>query len=652
MDDQRGKPAGTVGRRGFLKGAAIGGVSAVALPLASVEAAPPPPVEPNPADPRPARPVPDPDAAVHRPDEEKYESSGGDYIVDVMRSLGIEYFAATPGNTFLGVHEAVVNYGMLTEPKLDFISTLHEEASVAMAHGYAKIEGKPMACMMHTAVGLQHASMAIYNAWADRVPVFMMMGHSFDTTTRGFATNWHHAALDGAAMVRDFTKWDDTPANLRAFGESAVRAYKFSMTPPFGPTLISVDTVMQEQPIPGGTPPPIPHFPKFSAPTGEPGAVREAAAMLVAAENPVIFADRYARTPAGIGLLVELAELLQAGVVAGNGRMNFPWRHPLNQTQRQARLIRQADVLLELEPIDPTAATMTTDAAGAMHPLMKPGTKRISISSVDLYMKSNYQDFMRYASDVDLSIPADAEATMPMLIAEVKRQLRAEQRAAIEKRGQAHAAAHAEDFEESRKAAVYGWDSSPISMPRLCMELYDQIKDDDWSLVSNSNFQSRWPQRLWSADKSYQYIGSQGGGGVGYMAPAGLGAALANRKYGRLSVCICGDGDLMMGPGILWTAAHEKIPILYIVHNNRAYHEEVMQLLKVANRRNRGFGRAGIGTEITNPNIDYASVARGLGVYSEGPIEKPSDLRGALHRALAVVRRGEPALLDVVSQGR
>jgi thiamine pyrophosphate-dependent acetolactate synthase large subunit-like protein len=204
----------------------------------------------------------------------------------------------------------------------------------------------------------------------------------------------------------------------------------------------------------------------------------------------------------------------------------------------------------------------------------------------------------------------------------------------------------------SKYNATFGWDSSPVSMPRLCQELYNVIKNEDWSLVSASAFQSYWPQQLWHADKHYQYIGHQGAYGIGYMSPAGLGAALANQKHGRLSVSIVGDGDLMFGPGILWTAAHERIPLLYIVHNNHGYHQEIMQMQVIANRRQRGVDRMGIACDIVKPNIDFAGMARSLGVYAEGPIENPKDLGPALKRAIAVVKKGEPALIDVVSEGR
>lgn len=648
------------GRRRFLQ-SALGGVAAVAAPLAG---AAPEPVKSaegaprstgvGPGRPRPAGPIAPSQEFTARDEGVTYSSCGGDYMVDVMRSLGIEYFAATPGNTFMGVHEAVINYGMLTTPSLRSICTMHEEASVAMAHGYAKIEGKPMACMMHTVVGLQHGSMAIYNAYADRVPIFMMTGFFADVGEREGEVAWTHAASDAPAMVRDFTKWDDTPASLRHFGESAVRAYKLAMTPPYGPTLLAVDTLLQEEEIPGGAAnaPAIPRLVHTSPPAGEAGAVREAARLLVAAEHPVLYADRAARSPAGLQLLIELAEVLQAGVCDSQNRFNFPWRHPLNQTHRQQAALREADVVLMLEAGNPFALVSRAGDGGTLRRALKESAKAISISSAGLAAKGNYQLVQRYAADLDLELAADAEATLPFLIEEVRRQMPAGRKAAIEARGKSLGEAHLEEIARSKARAAYAWDGRPITMPRLCQELYNQIRDEDWSLVSSSAFQSYWPQQLWHADKHYQYIGAQGAYGIGYMAPAGLGAALANQRYGRLSVSIVGDGDLMFGPGILWTAAHERIPLLYIVHNNRAYHTEIMQMQVIANRRQRGIDRLGIACGITDPNINYAGMARSVGVYAEGPIDSPEDLGPALKRALAVVKKGEPALVDVVSEGR
>jgi thiamine pyrophosphate-dependent acetolactate synthase large subunit-like protein len=178
------------------------------------------------------------------------------------------------------------------------------------------------------------------------------------------------------------------------------------------------------------------------------------------------------------------------------------------------------------------------------------------------------------------------------------------------------------------------------------------VQDQDWSLVSATTFVNRWPQRLWNFDKHSQYIGNAGGFGIGYGAPAAVGAALANKKHGRLTVNIQNDGDLMYAPGILWTAAHHKIPMLNIMHNNRAYHQELMQIQIMANRHSRDVANCTTGTVITEPNISFAKLAESMGMYGDGPISDPKDLGPAIRRALEVVKRGEPALVDVITQPR
>ncbi len=201
--------------------------------------------------------------------------------------------------------------------------------------------------------------------------------------------------------------------------------------------------------------------------------------------------------------------------------------------------------------------------------------------------------------------------------------------------------------------AAYAWDASPITTARLSAELWAQIKDKDWSLVSDvAPGMSNWPLRLWNFEKHYQFIGGAGGYGVGYGAPSSVGAALANRAHGRLSVNIQCDGDLMYAPGVLWTAAHHRIPVLNVMHNNRAYHQEVMHIQRMGNRHNRGIDRAGIGTTIGEPYIDFAKLAQSMGVHGEGPISDPKELGPAIRRAIEVVERGEPALVDVVTQPR
>jgi acetolactate synthase-1/2/3 large subunit len=358
-----------------------------------------------------------------------------------------------------------------------------------------------------------------------------------------------------------------------------------------------------------------------------------------------------ARTPAGMANLVELAETLQCGVIDNVGRVNFPSRHPLNQSFRRG-IISQADVILAIEMNDLWGAvTAFSDRiVRRSRPLTKPGARIITLGVRDLYLKSNYQDFGRF-QDIDLDIAGDGEVSLPALTEAVKRQIDAGRKSAFEARGKKLAALHLAMVEESKSDATIGWDASPITTARMCAEVYAQIKDEDWSLVGTS-IRLTWPHRLWDFKKPHQWNGFSGGAGVGYTLPASLGAALANKKHGRFTLAFGGDGDFMFSPGTLWTAAHHRIPMLYIVQNNRAYHHEYMYLVAMAARHSRGIDRADIGTTLTDPNIDFATLARGMGVYGEGPIIDPKDLAGALARAVAVVKRGEPAVVDVVTDPR
>ena len=578
--------------------------------------------------------------------------AGSDFMVDVIKSLGFECVCSVAGSSFRGLHESVINYGGNQNP--EFITCCHEESSVAMAHGYAKIEGKPLCVFAHGTVGLQHAAMAIYNAYCDRVPVYIVVGNNLDATMRNPAYGeWYHSVQDAALMVRDYTKWDDLPNSLPHFAESAVRAYKIAMTPPMGPVLLVADSELQEKPVSDGTSLHIPKLTLARPPQGDSGAVAEAARLLVQAERPVIVVDRTARSQAGMERLVQLAETLQAPVIDKFGRMNFPSRHPLNQSTRSGALIADSDVILGLEVADfwSSLNTFHDQVHRTSQPVVKPSTKLISITADDLYIKANYQDFRRY-TEVDLAIAADSEATVPSLIEAIKRLITADRQTQFDARRAKFAESHLQILEQTRTEATYGWDASPISNARVAAELWEQIKDEDWSLPAYVKHSSWWPLRLWNFDKHYQYIGAQGGGGIGYNAPASVGAALANRKHGRLSINIQDDGDLLFAPAVLWTSAHHRIPLLTVMHNNRAYHEELMHVQRMANRHNRGIDRAHIGTTFEDPNIDFAKIAQGFGMYAEGPITEPKELGPAIRRAIAVVKGGEPALLDVVAQPR
>ena len=649
---------GSINRRRFLKGAAAGAAAlvgpAVGPGVGLAETAP----AAQAAQARAVTPLPGPGLVAAetsppapRADVYTTDRPGSDFMLDVLKSLGFEYAAANPGSTFRALHESIINYGGNKAPEL--LTCCHEESSAAMAHGYAKIEGKPMIIMAHGTVGLQHASMAIYNAYADRVPVYIVLGNIADGMWRRSDVEWTHAVQDPAAMVRDYTKWDDSPISLRQFAESAVRAYKIATTPPMGPVVISADGILQEEPVSEEDRRRL-HVPKLSQttpPAGDAAAVADIAKILVAADNPLIVTGRSARTPKGLQLLVELAELLQAPVMDRRQRMNFPTRHPLYGSGSLAT----ADVVLALEVPDFWNVTHEQTPLNRMgmeiRPLTKQGAKLITISSMDLIMKSNYQDFGQY-NEADIAVAGDAEATLPSLIEACKRLITPEHKRVFEQRGARYVEVAKRIHEQDLQQAAWGWDSSPVTTARMSAELWNVIKNEDWSLVSDVVFQSWWPTRLWNFTKHYQFIGGHGAYGIGYGAPAAVGAALANRNYGRLTVNIQSDGDLNYAPSVLWTAVHHRIPLLSIMHNNRAYHQERMFVADMAARAQRDVTRVDIGNAITNPNIDYATMAKAYGMFSIGPIENPADLGPALRRAIDVVKRGEPALVDVVSQPR
>jgi acetolactate synthase-1/2/3 large subunit len=576
-------------------------------------------------------------------------SSGGDFMVDVLKTLDLDYLAMNCASAFRGIHESLINYGKNTRPEI--LTCPHEEIAVHMAQGYAKMEGQPMAMMCHGTVGLQHASMALYNAWCDRVPVYVMIGNIIEADKRAPGVEWMHSAIDPAAIVREFVKWDDQPASLQHFAESAVRAYKVAMTPPMGPVLLSLDAELQENAIADAESLRIPKLARVVPPVGDAPALAEAARVLVAAENPVIICDRLARTPAGMARLVELAETLQCAVVDNVGRMNFPSRHPLNQSFRRS-VISQADVILALEMNDVYGSlhAFSDRISRSTRSTTKKGARIITLGLRDTYLKANYQDFGRY-QDVDLAIAGDGEASLALLNEAVKRNLDGSRKAAYETRGNKLAAAHQAMVEQSKSDATVGWDASPITTARMCAEVYAQIKDEDWSMVGTS-IRLSWPHRLWNFDQPHRWNGGSGGAGVGYNLPASLGAALANKRHGRFTVSFGGDGDFMFAPGTLWTAAHHRIPMLYVVQNNRAYHQELMYVTAMAARRSRGVDNAHIGTTLTDPDIDFATVARGFGVHGEGPINDPQDLGPALKRAVAAVKAGQTAVVDVVTDPR
>jgi len=641
-----------VGRRVFLKSASVAG----AVSTSGAAASPPPPREVQQSPPNEEQLAREFDPLDDYPEEllERYFVSqpASDFMVDVIQALDIDYLAINAASSFRGLHESVLNYAMNQKPKI--LTCLHEEQAVALAHGYFKVSGKPLAMACHGTVGIQHAAMAVYNAWVDKVPLIIIAGDHKDAETRRTPVEWLHSAQDPARPIRDFIKWDDTPASLSHFSESFARAYRIAMTPPMGPVALVLDAELQERSSIGEQLPSLPKVPNILPPQGEAGGVEAAAKLLTSAETPVLIADRAIHTEEGLSNLIRLAEILQAPVVDKGGRMNFPTTHYLNHSARAGAAVGNADLIMGLE---------LGDVWGSVNRILdlphresqtriNQNVTTVTLGINSIFTKSNYQDFGRYY-EADLPITGDVEATLPALIEAVLESLSRSQRSYIARKEETNRKAYETSRERDLDAARYGWNASPVSTARICMEVWDKIKNKDWGLVSGVGFWSNWPRRLWAIDKTHQYIGTSGAGGLGYGIPAAVGAALAHQEQSRIAINLQSDGDMLYAPGALWTAAHLQVPLLTVMHNNRAYHQEIMHVQRVAARRQRGLtGTARIGNVFDDPPIDFAAMAKSLGMWASGPIDNPNDLRPALTKAMEVIAQGEPALIDVVAQPR
>ena len=561
-----------------------------------------------------------------------------DVIVDLLQAFELPYAALNPGASYRGLHDSIVNYGS-NRPAMMLCQ--HEETAVQIAHGYAKASGKPMVAILHNLVGLLHANMAIYYAYADRAPVFIIGATGpMDETKRRPRIDWIHTALVQGEAVRAYTKWDYQPTVIDGVPESFARAYAVMMTEPRGPIYMCYDAWMQEQPLEREIALPKKSLPSRLAP--DPEALKRVAEALREAERPVILAEYVGREPEGFHALVDLAQTLGAPVYDVNGRLNFPSRHPLNLSMVKD-IFRDADLVLCLDTRDwERATTELVSTTRAVTSIVPAGCKWIDIGFGDLEISSWAMDYQRLAH-ADLRVMADTTLAIPALTALLKGTVSSRPgraKAVAEMRSKAHAKWQAEAKED--------WDASPITLPRLATEVWSAIKGHDWVLSAGTL--DEWARRIWDFDQPYRHPGKSLG--TATQIGISLGVALAHRDAKRLVVDLQPDGDLMFDAGALWVAAKHRIPMLVVMYNNRAYYNDWEHQIRMARLRGTPVERAHIGMDMDDPAPDFAPMARAMGWYAEGPIEKPVDIAPALQRAIERVKAGQPALLDTLTQKR
>ena len=569
-----------------------------------------------------------------------------DAMVELLNRLEVEYVFLLPGSSYRGLHDSLVNFGRNHKPTI--ILATHEQIAVSMAHGYAKATGKVGVCMLHNLVGLMNGSMAVYNAFGDHAPLLVLGGSGpLDPADRRWI-DWLHCANTQSDIVKPYVKWADEPPTGQAILDSIGRGHKIALTAPTGPVYVTVDCGVQENRIADGLRiPEAKHLQPPPPPAANPDALAKAVDHLIAAEFPVIVGGRFGINAAVTAPLVELVELVGAAYRDDLALVAFPTKHPQNLSGDRA-ILKDADAILAIDCRDVSSLLdgYTGEKKEVGSGREKPGRKVIDMSLNDVSVTS--WSYLKGPQPlIDVQLTCEPLFGLGQLVDLAKQRLANDpkSRTRIEQRKASLSERHDRLRARQREAARRGWDDRPIAPARLVSEIWDAVKNKNWFLTVRN--QASFPEGIWEFSGAGQYLGHNGGGGVGYGPGAAVGAAIANRDSGRLCVAIFGDGDFVMAAGAIWTAVHYRAPMLAIINNNTTWGNDEKHQIEVAGDRGRPAENAWIGQRMVNPDIDHAMTAKSFGAWSAGPITDPAELAGVLKQAVAEVEKGSVAVVDV-----
>ncbi|QWW72626.1 thiamine pyrophosphate-binding protein (plasmid) [Rhizobium sp. WYJ-E13] len=542
----------------------------------------------------------------------------------MLRKIGIRYVALNPGSSFRGLHDSLVNRLGNEHPQM--LLCLHEEHAVAIAHGFAKVTGEPLAVILHSNVGLMHGSMAIFNAWCDRVPMLVFGATGpVDAALRRPWIDWLHTSRDQGALVRHFVKWDDQPASVESGIEAILRANMISRTAPSGPTYVNFDVSVQEKKLDA-----LPELPDVTrhrpplpaAPSAQ--AVGEAAHALGAAKRVVVLAGRVSRSPKDWARRVALVEALGASVITDiKVGAAFPTDHRAHCAKPAHFLddaaittLAGADVILSLDWVDLAGTLKQAKQRKAIviqvsqdHVLHNGwGMEHQSLPAVDIHLACEPDVAVHLLADALGVVSGEEPAELPALPA-------------------FNAVAEETELDVLALASALGeaLSSECISMVRLPLG---------------------WAGEAWHFRHPLDYLGGDGGAGIGSGPGMLIGAALGLRGTGRLAVGVLGDGDFMMAASAFWTAAHYRIPFVAIVANNRSFFNDEVHQERVATMRERPIENKWIGQQIADPDIAIAEIARAQGVEGIGPVSTAGELSSAVRKAVEIAKEGRPVVID------
>lgn len=555
---------------------------------------------------------------------------GSDAVAAVLREFDFPYAALVPGASYRGLHDSIVNYLGNENPKM--LLCLHEEHAVAIAHGYARVTGKAMLAVVHSNVGLMHATMAIWNAWCARVPIVMLGATGpLDATKRRPWIDWIHTAIDQAAMIRDYIKWDDTPTSPEAAMASVIRAVKIANTPPYGPTYVVLDAGMQEMKL--EKPLAVPDVSRFGVPRPAEPLPEDIDWMLAAikkAKKPLLIVGRVARTVEAWNERVALAESLGLAVISDQKvGAAFPTGHA--QFTRGGRggalkkVLQEADLIIDLDSID--LGGMLREAYGK-----EKVTATVVACSLDRHLHRGATMEYQQLPPIDRDLAVGPDEFVTALFTKIGKP---KPKTAASTNGVANA---------SKNGKPTGETGDKISIEDYSREFTSAFHGIEVCFTRVANGVN--PAEL-SFTHPLDYLGHDGGGGVGSGPGIAVGAALALRGTNRLPVAGLGDGDYLMGVTAIWTAVQSEIPLLVVVANNGSFYNDEVHQEKVARQRNRPIERKWIGQRIEGPRPDLAMLARGQGAVGIGPITKVEDIRGAIEQGIKDVRAGKVCVIDV-----
>ncbi len=582
-------------------------------------------------------------AALDRPENlgKPQMKWGSDVVAEVTRRLDLKYIALVPGASYRGFHDSIVNYLGNRNPQM--VICLHEEHAVSIADGYGKVTEVPMAVALHSNVGLMHATMPIFNAWCDRTPMIIFGATGpVDAHRRRPWIDWIHTSKDQASMIRNYTKWDDQPASAQAAVESVLRANQITRSAPYGPVYICLDAGLQESPLTEEVSIPDPaRFAPAPSPAVPPAAIASALKAIDRAKFPVILMGRMSRREDDWDRRVRFAEAIGAAVMtSSNDGASFPTTHPLHlaapclrPSKAATALLEKADLIISLDWLD--LAGLLRLALGVAQ-TQQPVDKTVLHCSVDSYRTNGWSMDHQALPAVDIPIHAEPDTFVAQMLEELASRKTARVRSRPEMKGIVHW------NDALKKTAPKG---GPMTLWDMAMTVREFAKKRP---ITFARLPLGWPGEAAEFDGPLSFLGNDGGGAVGTGPGHTIGAALALKDSGRITVGVIGDGDYLMGVNALWTAAHFEIPVMFVIADNRSYFNDEMHQERVAQMRSRPAQNRWIGQRIDDPRVDLVAMARAQGFEGEAPVTTAEGLMRALKKGAEVVARGGRYFIDSV----